>query len=286
MDPFRCRMWADHCRLEEHISEGSCREEIESFSRHGQLIPVLGRPLLDNAAHDVELIFGARRLFIARTLNVLLSVELREMSDQEAIIALEIENRHRQDVSPYERGLCYDRWLKRNHFRSQEELAQALGISASQVSRLLTLARLPTVVVGAFPNPADICEGWAIKLYEAWQDPERRTAVARRARSVANRAERPEAHHVYELLMGDARRASDGPAQFRDEVVTSDDGTPLFRVSYRRDTVALLLPARALTAASLRRVKSLLADYLQDATAQTIDSKRGIVYDTQEEIQQ
>ena len=286
VDPFRCRMWADHCRLEEHISEESCKEELESFSRHGQLIPVLGRPLPPNPTHDVELICGARRLFVARTLKVPLAVELRDLSDQEAIIAMEIENRHRQDVSPYERGLCYDRWLKRNHFPSQEMLAQALGISASQVSRLLTLARLPSVVVGAFPNPADICEGWAIKLYEAWQDPERRSAVARRARTVASRSERPEAQHVYEILLGGGRRAPSGPAQLRDEVVTADDGTPLFRVSYRRDSVALMLPAKTLTANSLRRVKLLLADFLQDESSQKADFKRNISYDTHEETQQ
>jgi len=285
VDPFRCRIWEDHCRMEEHISEESCKAEIESFIRQGQLIPALGRPLPPNPAHDVELIFGARRLFVARTLKVPLLVELREISDQEAILALEIENQHREDISPYERGRCYDRWLKRHHFASQDELAQALGISPAHVSRLLTLARLPTVVVGAFRQPADICETWAQKLYEAWQDPGQRTNMARRARTLAGKSAKPEAPHVYETLLGGARRATSGTAQFRDEVVTGNNGTALFRVSYRRDTIALMLPAKALTSRSLRQVKTLLIGFFQDEIAQGLDSKQKPAHRPHEPIQ-
>jgi hypothetical protein len=81
------------------------------------------------------------------------------------------------------------------------------------------------------------------------------------------------------MLLGSPPRAFGGPAQFRDEVVTGDDGEPLFRVSYRGDTVALMLPARILTATSLSRVKALLVDFLQAATPEVIDSARSSSYD-------
>src|SRR5688572_6279056 len=93
VNPFRCRVWALHDRLEGEISEETCRAEIDSFSRHGQLVPVLGRPLQAGSSYDVELICGARRLFAARHLNLPLKVDLREMSDHDAIIAMDIENR-------------------------------------------------------------------------------------------------------------------------------------------------------------------------------------------------
>ena len=44
INPFRCRMWEFHDRLEAHISEKSCRDEIASFATHGQFVAVLGRP--------------------------------------------------------------------------------------------------------------------------------------------------------------------------------------------------------------------------------------------------
>ena len=70
VNPFRCRIWTMHDRIEEHITEESCADEIKSFAAHGQLIPALGRPIREDIGHDVEIICGARRLFVARHLNV------------------------------------------------------------------------------------------------------------------------------------------------------------------------------------------------------------------------
>ena len=70
VDPFCCRMWRLHDRAEEYVTEESCRHEIDSFLKHGQLVPVVGRRLPAGDSHEVELIFGARRLFVARNLNL------------------------------------------------------------------------------------------------------------------------------------------------------------------------------------------------------------------------
>src|ERR1700761_9322397 len=109
VNPFKCRMWAWHDRLDDYITEATCKAEIASFEKQGQLVPALGRPLRQDKTHDVELIYGARRLFVAQHLNIPLRLELREMSDQEAIVAMDAENRQRSDISPYERGLSYAR---------------------------------------------------------------------------------------------------------------------------------------------------------------------------------
>src|SRR6185369_17989067 len=94
VNPFKCQLWALHDRLEEHITEESCKAEIQSFLQHGQLVPVLGRRIHD-ADSEVELIYGARRLFTARHLNMPLLVEVRPVTDQDAIVAMDIENRQR-----------------------------------------------------------------------------------------------------------------------------------------------------------------------------------------------
>ncbi len=116
MDPFRCRMWDLHDRFEAAITEQSCKAEIESFQRHGQLVPVLGRPIRGDPQHEVELIYGGRRLFVARHLNKQILVEMRPMTDREAIVAMDIENRQRLDISPFERGFSYTRWLRMGLF--------------------------------------------------------------------------------------------------------------------------------------------------------------------------
>jgi len=269
MDPFCCRMWAHHERLEEHITEETCRAEIASYSRHGQLIPVLGRPLKGDPRHEVELIYGARRLFVARYLKRPLLVELREMTDKEAVVAMEIENHHRLQASPYERGLCFSRWLQNKLFDSQDDIARALNVSKSQVSRYLRLIRLPTVVLNAFAAPTEICESWGLQLIDAWEDPLRQRALARRARAVKADSHRPSAREVYRFLMDSSvrsrRRAS---ATIHDEVVRGQNGDLLFRIRHQNRSIAVLLPNERVSKKSLQEIRQFLAGLLQHTTEQ------------------
>ena len=133
----------------------------------------------------IELIYGARRLFVATKLGINLLVDVRELDDRAAIVEMEIENRLRTDISPYERGMSYRRWLNTRLFASQSELAKELGISEAQVSRLLRYAELPAAVVGAFDSVRSIREEWAIALAKVCQDSGRRPGLMRRARALS-----------------------------------------------------------------------------------------------------
>jgi ParB family transcriptional regulator, chromosome partitioning protein len=263
MDPFRCRVWKLHDRLEDYITEQSCREEIASFLQRGQLIPVLGRPAAPGLDYDVELIYGARRLFVARLVNKPLLVDLRDLSDREAAIALDVENRQRKDVSPYERGLCYARWLRAGHFQSQEEIAEVLNVSRSQVSRLLKLARLPSCVVGAFNSGADICERWGLELTEVLEDPPRRTLLLQRARTIGSLSPKPPAAAVFRQLLAASGQSRKRRAETHDKVVRGDDGVPLFRVREQRESIALILPVNRISRAMLESIENAIADILE-----------------------
>jgi len=263
VSPFRCRMWPLHDRSQDHITEDSCRDEITSFQKHGQLVPVLGRSLHNDPSHDIELIFGARRLFVARHLNITLRVELRTLSDREAMIAMDIENRQRQDISPHERGSSYAAWLRDGYFTSQEDIATALRISASQVSRLLKIARLPPVILNAFESPAQICEGWGLELATALEDPQRREQIIRKAREVAREPHRPPARELYRRLLSAAAVGRKPVPKARDEVILSDHGAPLFRIRYARTSVLLMLPVQRVSARSLKEIRGAVASVLQ-----------------------
>jgi ParB-like partition proteins len=271
ISPFRCRVWTAHDRLEECISEKSCKLEIESFAEHGQLVPVLGRSLRGDPMYEVELIYGARRLFVARHLNIPLKVEIRELSDREAIIAMDIENRQRQNISPYERGLSFTRWLREGYFTSQDEVAHALNISASQVSRLLKMTKLPSVIVGAFENPSDIREGWGLDLVDAWEDPGRRRLIADRARAMTKRHPRPSAAKVYEELISEPRASIKHRHHYPEEIVRDATGTPLFRIRHERRVVAVMLPVKTLSSDTLKKISSQVANILQNESLQRFD---------------
>ena len=272
VSPFRCRMWSLHDRFEAHVREETCRAEIDSFSRHGQFVPVLGRYLRGDPSHDIELIYGARRLFVARHINKPLAVDVREITDREAIVAMDIENRQRKDMSPYERGVSYARWIRTGYFSSQDDIAHALKISSSQVSRLIKIARLPAVIVNAFASPIEIREGWGLDLIEALDDPERRQRTVSKARMLGEMHPRLPARDAYRQLLSASARGRKLKATSRDEVVKDSTGTPLFRIRQQSNSIALLLPIDKTSAQTLQSISSAIKHILQRTTAQPAHS--------------
>jgi len=256
-------MWDQHDRLEDYIDEKSCAKAIASFQSHGQMIPALGRPLIGDPDYDVELVYGARRLFAARYINVPLKVELREMTDKEAIVAMDTENRQRVDISPYERGLSFSKWLRSNQFESQDELAHALNVSPSMVCRLLRMARLPAAILDAFGDPTEIRESWGLALLDALDDAEKRPRIFRIAREIAAVSPRPAAQHVYARLTSMSLTRRKLRSRTHDEVVKSSNGVPLFRVRRLRSSIAILLPAEKVTDVTLNEIREALSVVLQ-----------------------
>lgn len=240
-DPFRCRVWSLGDRIEEYVTEESCRAEIASMERDGQLVPLVGRPLQGCPDFDIEVICGARRLFVARHLKRPVRVELREMTDREAAVAVEIENSLRKQTSPYERGLWLGKLLRQRVYDSRDEMARELRITPTQVTRLLKFTELPAVVIGAFPSPHDILESWAVELHKAWRD-ERRRLLAERARALETRVPRLPALCVYRTLLAARRAGARAGTRTPQRVVKSAAGAPLFRLERQRKDVVLRIP--------------------------------------------
>jgi ParB/RepB/Spo0J family partition protein len=257
INPLRCRVWNLHSRLDESLTEESCRSQIASFEKHGQLIPALGRRLRGNPDYDVELIYGARRLFVARHLNVPLMVELREITDRDGIVAMDLENRLRQDVSAYERGVSYDRWLREGYFESQDEIARSLQVSPAQVSRLLKLARLPPAVTEAFGNPTDICEVWGAELGNLLKDAQTERRLLQAARNIAAVSPRPPGSEIYKQLCGAAR--ADLASKSADRIVKDERGAELFRVKHQRDSIVFSVSMDLLCRETLRDIERTIA---------------------------
>ena len=273
INPFRCRLWALHDRIEEHVNEETCRQEIESFLASGQRVPALGRALRGDPSYDVELIYGARRLFVARHVNKPLLVELRDISDREAIIAMDIENRQRTDVSPYERGLSYRRWVHAGYFASQDEVARELRISASQVSRLLKIARLPAVIVNAFRSPLDIREEWGLALLDALENEHSRRAIIHRARAIALGSPRLSSRDAFRELLAASPHGRKLRSKPHDEIIRDGEGNPLFRVRHHRSALAILLPIGKISVTSMKIICGAIADALQGAYNSDISSE-------------
>lgn len=250
VNPFKCRMWTLHDRLGESITVESCASLIESLRKHAQKRAVLARPLQHDATHDFELIYGARRLFAAQHLGIELLVEVCGIDDRTALVEMDIENRVRADISPYERGLSYKSWLRGGHFSTQTELARAIGISEAQVSRLLRYAELPTALLSAFASPRDIREEWAVVLAKRCGEADGREQLIRHARAVAASARRLTPQETYEALLAAPSKVTVRSMR-HDRIVRGGSGKPILRVSVRAKSVHLIVPRDAMTPSCL-----------------------------------
>ena len=241
VSPAKCKVWALHVRAEDSINSDSCASLMGSIRRHGQRHPVLARPRHSTDGAEYELIYGARRLFTAQQLGVDLLVDVRDIDDRAALIEMDIENRPREDISPYERGVNYGRWLRAGYFKNQMELAKELGISEARVSRLLKYSQLPAVVVAAFDSVRDIREEWAVRLANKCRDPKLRSDIMRRARERAASPRKNSPQCIFEALLSGAT-AKTIKESSRDEVIRGSNGKSLFRIAVHAKTLHVVLP--------------------------------------------
>jgi len=241
VSPAKCKMWSLHVRAEDSINLASCASLIGSIRRHGQRHPVLARPSRCSEGPEYELIYGARRLFAAQQLGIDLLVDVRDIDDRCGLIEMDIENRPREDISPYERGVNYSRWLRAGYFKNQMELAKELGISEARVSRLLKYSQLPAVVVSVFDSVRDIREEWAVRLANKCRDPKLRTDIMRRARERVASPRTSSPQCIFDALLCGAAEKTIKESS-RDQVIKGPNGKSLFRIAVHAKTLHVVLP--------------------------------------------
>lgn len=126
---------------------------IESIQKFGTLTPALARPMPEGG---YELISGHRRLAACQVLGIeTMPVIIREMSDDEAVIAMVDANLQREHILPSEKAFAYKMKLDAiKHqgisssqvgtrlIRSDERVAMDAGESRNQVQRYIRLTYL------------------------------------------------------------------------------------------------------------------------------------------------
>jgi ParB family chromosome partitioning protein len=177
---------------------------------------------------------------------------------------MDIENRLRTDISPYERGRSYSRWLAAGYFHSQEELARELQISRARLSRLIVLAKIPAIVVRAFANPAHLREEWGLRLAHALCDERARGCITRRARSLGALKQRPSAAEVFRSLLSAAAPGPKVHPSAHLRVVRDDDGRPIFRVRHDPTSVTILLPGEHVSDCCLTQMRAAVAEVMSN----------------------
>ena len=141
------------------VDDEKMQELVESIKVNGVLSPVLIRP---TGMDTYEMISGHRRLHAAQLagLTAIPSI-IREMTDDEAVIAMVDANIQREELLPSEKGYAFKMKLeaikhqgeradltcaqnghKYDGMKSRDVVAESAGVSKNQVSRYIRLTEL------------------------------------------------------------------------------------------------------------------------------------------------
>ncbi len=202
VEPARCRIWADHDRRYDLLSEVNCADLIEGFRAQGQQIPAVVRELTDDPTHDYEIIVGTRRHWTATFLDLPYLVEVQTLTDNQAFVLVDAENRQRKDISDYERALFYANALKRL-YSTQKEMAEAMQTSTAWLSEYLSLAAFPDEVVACYRDISEIRVTHSRKLTPLLRESKIRARILNRAKSL--KSEGLEASGVLKALVEAAK---------------------------------------------------------------------------------
>ena len=139
------------------IADDKMEELINSVKESGVITPVLLRPLGEN---HYEMISGHRRMYAARKAGLsTVPAIVRDMTDDEAVIAMVDANIQREELLPSEKAFAYKMKLnamkrqsgrpsKNNvrqngtNLRSDQELGEQVGESARSIQRYIRLTEL------------------------------------------------------------------------------------------------------------------------------------------------
>ena len=125
------------------FEEEPLQELAASIREHGVLQPILVRP---GAEGRFQLIAGERRWRAARLAGLReIPAIVDEIDDQTALEIAIIENLQREDLSPLDEALMYER-MTTEHGYSLRKLAQKLGKDKGYIENRLRLADAPTEI--------------------------------------------------------------------------------------------------------------------------------------------
>jgi len=179
------------------------RFKDEIAAAGGNVQAILVRPLSEQPG-KYELVFGHRRhrACLETGVPVLAAITVEPLSDKDLFIAMDRENREREDLSPWEQGKMYLNALDAGLFPSRRRLAEEMNVSHTWVNRTLKVAELPEVIVLCFRSPTEIGLPQAEAIAAALEQD--RKAVLRRAEKL-RQTERMSAAAVALALVGTSR---------------------------------------------------------------------------------
>lgn len=242
-------------------------ELVESLRAHGQETPIRVRPVKGALPFEFEIIAGHRRHAACLALDaesphgfsVLAMVDAEATEARDLVLKMYRENEERYDLSAFEKGGMFARWLAAGVYGSQRELAAAVGLGEAAVAKYLAVAALPPAVLAAFGDEREIPMSWGPALSQALKSNE--SAVLKAAERLAQRTPRASLDATFKTLIA-AAAAKKEPTRgtSREESVRIGGRVPL-KVGSGRNRIVLKL--QHLDAALQKELREELKDWAE-----------------------
>jgi ParB family chromosome partitioning protein len=195
LDPKKIRATAFRNRHDRSLmaDDPKFKELKDSIEAHGQETPIRVRPVKNALPFEFEIISGHRRhaaclaldAALANGFPILAIVDAEAAEARDLVLKMYRENEERYDLSAFEKGQMFARWLEAGVYPSQSELGAAVGLGESATAKYLAVAALPEKVLAAFGDERLIPMSWGPTLSQALKSNE--SAVLKSAERLSQR---------------------------------------------------------------------------------------------------
>jgi ParB family chromosome partitioning protein len=218
-----------------------------SLAEHGQETPIRVRPVKNALPYEFEIVAGHRRHAACLALDsespdgfpILAIIDATVADARNLVLKMYRENEERFDLSAFEKGRMFARWLDAGVYDSQRELAAAIGMGEAAAAKYLAVAALPKEILAAFGDDRLIPMSWGPTLSQALKA--NQAAVIKAAERLIQRKPPASPDIVLRTLVAAvAGKAAAGRGTSREESVRIGGRIPL-KVGSGRNRIVLKL---------------------------------------------
>ena len=246
-----------------------------SLETNGVETPIRVRPVKDALPFEFEIVAGHRRHGAALALDaeaaegfsILATVDAAAGETRDLVLKMYRENEERYDLSAFEKGRMFLRWLDASVYASQRDLAAAIGLGETAVAKYLAVATLPAAVLAAFGDERSIAMRWGPQLSQALKTHE--LAVLRAAEKLIHKPLGSPELVLRNLLDAASRQNAAPRGTSREESVRIGGRVPL-KVGSGRNRIVLKL--QHIDEAMQKQLREELKDWAEAWLKKRLDS--------------
>ena len=249
----KCFPWKYANRIKNHVNENTCEDLIDSIKANGQKIPAIARKVGDN----YEIICGVRRLYSCKKLNIRIIITIANVTDRDAMLIMDAENRARVDISPYERAMDYRRWIDLGIYKNYREIQELTGIKKSWFSQLMSLSELNPKIVSLFGNPVNLKQKWGYSLKTFCKNPDNELKMLSLVPILINKKYSPIS--IYRKLVKSCLQDTKSSDE---EIFTDSKNKILFKMKHVNEKTTITIK-KTLNSKNLIKIKEALKSLLE-----------------------